>query len=183
MVKAKEVWRDIQDYKGHYQVSNLGRVKSLARRIMRKSGRPQNIKERILGPAESHKGYRLASLSCKGTQKSFRVHRLVLEAFVPNPENKPQCNHKNGIKTDNRAENLEWCIQSENIKHAFRTGLIQIREIQHNSKEILCVETGKIYYSAMEAARQSGINRGNLSACCRGERKTAGGFRWRYITK
>jgi hypothetical protein len=120
-----EIWKDIKDYEGLYQVSNLGKVKSL------KFG-----KEKILKPGKSKKGY-LAVVLCDNTiRKTFKVHRLIALTFIDNLHNKPQINHINGIKLDNRVDNLEWCTNGENGKHAFDNGLRipQKGENRYNSK-------------------------------------------------
>lgn len=111
----KEIWKAIKDYEGKYEVSNLGRVKSLERtsRFNRK------IKEKILAPREHTGGYLRVQLS----RKDFYIHRLVAETFIPNPENKSQVNHIDGNKRNNRVDNLEWNTPLENNLHAIRTGL------------------------------------------------------------
>ena len=109
-----ETFKDIKGYEGLYQVSNLGRVKSLRR---------WNAGERILKSIKNKNGYYRVHLLKNGNSKNFYIHRLVVGAFLENKENKPCTNHKNGIKADNRAENLEHCTIGENNKHAFDTGL------------------------------------------------------------
>lgn len=119
----KEEWRDIENFTSH-QVSNLGRIKRKSR-ISINRNRIHSLKEKILITSKSYHGYFKVSLMCDGRQEFIRVHRLVAKAFIINPDGKATVNHKNGIKSDNRVENLEWCTQSENLKHAWRTGLIR----------------------------------------------------------
>ncbi len=133
-----EEWRIVLGYEGLYQVSNEGNVRSL-----------NYGKVRILKPATNKKGYLQVSLSKNNISKSFIVHRLVALTFIPNPDNKPQVNHINSIKTDNRIENLEWNTCKENIKHAFQNGLTSGKkgELHNDVKltELEVLEIRKIY--------------------------------------
>ena len=111
-MEQEEIWRDIEGYEGLYQVSNMGRVKSL--------GNDKNRKEKILKPGMNNYGYLQVGLHKEGKRKIFQVHRLVAQAFIPNPEELPEINHKTEIKTDNRAEFIEWCDHRYNMNYGTR---------------------------------------------------------------
>lgn len=123
------------------------------------------------------KGYEIASLWIDKKSKKCRVHRLVANAFLPNTENKPQINHKDGNKLNNNANNLEWVTHSENNIHRYYTlGLGVMRKVK-------CVETGIVYRSQKEAERLTGINSANISSCCSGRHgySMVGGYHWEYV--
>jgi len=122
-----EVWRDIKGYEGIYQVSDLGRVKSLEREIIRSDGKPTYQKECILKP-KTDRGYLRVGLRNLGKRKFFSIHKLVLLSFnIPNPENKRTVDHKNEDKLDNRLENLRWATHKEQIEYAMETGTFKIK--------------------------------------------------------
>lgn len=131
----QEIWKDIKGYEGLYQVSNLGRVKSLPRKIYNNGIIGKNkfyiSKEKILKERIDHKGYFRVALCKNNIQKDYSIHRLVLENFVENVDNKPCVNHIDGNKQNNNLENLEWCTYSENLNHAYKLNLKKrIRNIE-----------------------------------------------------
>ena len=118
-----EKWKNIKDLKGYYQISEDGRVRSVDRDIPNHWGSMSHFKGKERVPSIDKCGYKMVSLKKQGVMRGMLIHRLVAEAFIPNPENKPCINHINGDKLDNRVENLEWCTHAENIRHSYNTGL------------------------------------------------------------
>lgn len=171
-----EIWSDIEGYENLYQVSNLGRVKALGNGIC-------NSKEKILKATKHSCGYLRICLHKYGKAKYYFTHRLVALAFLPNPYNLPQVNHKDEDKTNNRVDNLDWCSADYNMNYGTRN----IRSAESNtnhpkkSKKVLCIETGKIYPSTHQVERELGFNYSTISKVCNGKYKTAYGFHWRYI--
>ena len=166
-----------------YLVSSLGRVKTLKR------GGGCGDSDKILRQYLTVYGYLIVSFVTKGEEVKKRVHRLVAEAFIPNPENKKTVNHKNGIKTDNRATELEWATYSEQGYHRYRVlkqtpppGLRgRLGSKHHLSKKVLCITNGQTYGSAREAARELKLWQTNVSNVCRGGYNQTGGYIFRYI--
>jgi hypothetical protein len=149
-----EIWRDINGYEGHYQVSNIGRVKSLARVVECRKNVLVNKKEKMLLDWNCGKGYRKVKLSKDSIEKSIRVHRLVAETFLGNTEAKSEVNHINGIKYDNRVENLEWCTSSENTKHALNN---KLKISQKGSEHGMSKLTEKDVLEIREIGRSKGL--------------------------
>lgn len=118
-----EIWKDVEGYEGLYQVSNLGRVKSVARFVDHPKGGKRIVQERIMAVKINKRGYLYSSLSKNGVVVNHLNHRVVGIAFIPNNDNKPEVNHKDGVKTNNFKDNLEWSTRSENEIHARKTGL------------------------------------------------------------
>lgn len=125
MICILEEWRDIEGFENLYQVSNLGNVKSLSHDVNRSNGTVQHFKEKILHPGNMTSGYRFVGLTRNKVCKNFGVHRLVANAFIPNPNNFSDINHKDGNKINNNVSNLEWVTRSENLKHAVDIGLVK----------------------------------------------------------
>ena len=197
----EEIWKDIKEYEGLYQVSNLGNIKSLRR-------------NKLIKYSKDNKGYLRTSLAKNGINRTVKVHRIVAQAFINNDENKPQVNHKNGNKTDNNVENLEWVSNQENQNHSWNTGLRKkgkehwsygkippqlakvigcgknnpnynnrgvknplSKKVQQLDKENKII---KLWYGIAEASRELKICSNTISLCCKGKRKTAGGYKWQY---
>ena len=118
-----EIWKDIEEFKGLYQVSNLGRVRSIDRLITYRTGTKRLTKGTILTIGQNKLGYQQVSLSKNDKMYSRRVHRLVANAFIENTKNYKEVNHIDGNKKNNKVENLEWCNRSQNMQHAVRLGL------------------------------------------------------------
>lgn len=163
--------KDIQGYEGIYSVADNGEVFS-------------HRSQKILKP-DNVRGYMQVTLYKDGKSRRYKVHRLVAEAFIPNPRNLPLVNHKDEDKGNNAADNLEWCTAEYNNKFGTRTNRSKDTQIQNaptqkRTKCVVCIETGDLYVSTKEAERITGIYHSHISRCCGGTEKKAGGFRWRY---
>lgn len=169
----KEYWKPVVGYEGLYEVSNWGRVKSLPRNGTVKYAR-------ILKFHTNRQGYLQVGLCKNNKLKIFLVHRLVAEAFLPNPDNLPEVNHKDENKTNNSVDNLEWC----DAKYNHNYGTINERISKKLSKPILQYtlegQFVREWLSAKQAEREGGFDSANITACCRGERKTHKDFIWKY---
>lgn len=161
---TKEIWKPIKGYEGRYEVSTLGRVKSL-KRI---SDQNHLLPERILKACNGKSDYLITGLRKDRKKKSYPVHRLVALTFLPNPENKQQVNHKNGVKHDNRLCNLEWVTPYENTKHALETGLSSSTgEKNNNSKltkvDVLQIRENKNSLSVTQLSKEFGVGKAQIS--------------------
>lgn len=184
---SSEEWRDISGYVGLYQVSNLGRVKSLDREVPGKSNSVVNKKGKILTPQYSRRYWRV-SLKGKFKAKNYTVSRLVAAAFIPNPESKPQVNHKSGNRNDNSVFNLEWVTLSENRRHAINVlGHTSCTKAANEScrKPVLCIEANVVFESSRAADRYMLNNPKSMSTivshACLGLRSHAYNYTWKYI--
>lgn len=172
----EEIWKDIENYEGLYQVSNYGRIKSLEREGTKR----RKINECILSPAKNSCGYKTVVLHKDSIRKTYTVHRLVALAFIPNPDNLPQINHLNEDKENNHVENLEWCTNQYNQNYGTHTERASLK------KEIAVIQLDKDgnvireWNRINEAGRQLSIDPCNIVKCCKGKRLTAGGYKWIY---
>ena len=191
-----EIWKDVEGYEGLYQVSNLGRVKSLGSI----DGLGRFRENKILKGHIGNAGYIQVYMSdYKGKRFNKLLHRLIAQTFIPNPHNKPQVNHINGIKTDNRVENLEWCTQSENMKHAYAIGLETtnrcyrhdngrwkggVKMLTLNGEIIKVFETTKdVALWLRNNTQWTKAYNSIICECCNGKHKTGYGHKWEYVNE
>ena len=179
-----EEWKTIENY-DNYQVSNFGRVKSL------------KGKEKILKPSNDKDGYQVIGIYKNGKQKLFKIHRLVANAFIDNPNNLPQVNHIDENPSNNHVDNLEWCnckynnnYGTRNERHSITISgennpmYSKLGKDCPNSKQVIQLTLDgdyiKSWDSVMDIQRTLGYHQGNISSCCRGKQKTSNGFIWQY---
>lgn len=169
-----ESWKPVVDYDGYYEVSDLGNVRSV-----RYDHLGRLIHCKVLKPSvQKSGGYLMVVLSSPSKRVNCTVHRLVAKAFLPNPNALPEVNHINGDKTNNSITNLEWCSGSDNLYHAYRTGL------KHkDGKAVVCVETGEVFDSVKDANKRFGVTHYHIADVCnhRGKNKTACGYHWEWV--
>lgn len=180
-----ETWKDIQGYEGLYQISDLGRIRSLGRICNSKNNSKSKKKEKILTQEVTAFGYcRVRLFNAEGIAKHYATHRLVAKAFIGEIDGY-EINHKNEIKTDNRVENLEIVTSKENCNYGTRNQRLSERNSENKSiwtKGVVQKDrAGNIiarYDSRLEAERKTGIPNAEISRCCNGKRKTASGYIW-----
>lgn len=187
LISIKPKWKDIVGYENEYQINQFGEIRTL-------NDSPKLKKYDVLKPQISKRnGYVYQMLYKNGKEKLLRVHRLVAMAFLPNPNNLPQVNHKDGNKQNNSVDNLEWCEQSDNMKHAYKNGLQIPSENQRKAiintnklkqKKVCQIKDGKIintFSGISEASRQTKISISCISRCCNLKRKSTNGYEWRFL--
>ena len=158
--------RDIPGYEGLYAVTSCGKVWSHRRK-------------RFLKPITLGAGYSAIRLCVNREIKLFYIHRLVALAYIPNPDNLPEVNHIDEVKSHNWVSNLEWTTHKDNINH----GTCIERRAQTHSIPVYCVELDRVFEGAAAAARELGLNRANITTCCKGKAQTCGKYHWRYAEK
>lgn len=171
----EEIWKDKKDYERLYQVSNLGRAKSLDRYVKGKGHSLQFKKGRILKPMKDPNGY----LKVRLCNKTFNLHHLVAETFIPNPNNYKEVNHKDENKTNNVVTNLEWCDRKYNQNYGTRIEKCSKKLSKTVLQYTLDGKFVREWKSTAECGR-NGYNHGNVAACCLGKQKTHKGFIWKY---
>ena len=182
----EEIWKDIKGYEGLYQVSNLGRVKSLDKIIVTIDRKNRCQKGKILKLQISKYGYNVITLWNNNISKQFKVHRLVAIAFIPNPNNLPQINHIDEDKLNNKIDNLEWCTALENNHHSNIAKRRHLAGTEASKKPVSQYEiNGTLvanYESASEASRKIGKPQGRSSICkcCNGQLNTYNGYIWKW---
>ena len=171
------MWKEIPDTDGKYLISTDGEVMAISRRA--KFGHVYRwTKTKLLTPRDNGKGY----LELEFLGKHHYIHRLVAEAFIPNPYNFPCINHKDENKENNSVENLEWCDYSYNTNYGTRTK--RAKEKQFGDRFVVInLDTGDVYQTPKDASRATGIHNDSISRVCKGKSKTAGGYGWRYLNE
>ncbi len=180
----EEIWKDIKGYEGIYKVSSLGRIKYLERTNSGGVYVPEGIKR----PQDNGNGYKYVQLKKEGTRKNFYIHRIVAECFLPNPEKLKEVNHKNENKSDNRAENLEWCTHSYNNSYGTKIERTKkhpnyIARTQRAKTKIICIYPdgrSKRFPSQVECARELGVPVAGINQVLKKRQKTHYGYRFEY---
>lgn len=194
----KEIWKDIDGYNGLYQVSNLGRVKSLEKKCLSRNGKYRVNKEKILKLYTNSKdGYIRVGLWKNNKHHSFTLHKIVAQTFIDNYDNKPCIDHINGDRTDNRVENLRWVTHKENNnnpitkkRHSTNHPKVFLGILGKNNPSSIPVlqftkdgELVKKWDCIRDIQRELNIGNSGITKCCKGKCKTAGGYIWKYYYK
>lgn len=164
----EEIWKDLTEFEGLYQVSNTGFIKSMPR---------QGSRGGIMKGYIDKKGYIVITLRKDGHQWSKKLHRLIAQEFLPNPKNLSEINHKDENKLNNHIDNLEWCTTQYNNNYGTRTE----RASKHCGKPIICVETGERYQGAKWAGQVLNLDPSGITKACKNPNRTVGGYHWKYI--
>ena len=183
MMEDNEIWKDIPFLKGYYQASNIGRIKSLKREKVVN----QYSSETVLKQRKGRDGYMIVNISVDNKSKTYKVHRLVAAAFLENPQNLPQVNHKDENKMNNVVSNLEWCSSKYNNNYGTRIKRIVETRDNSESRHRMVVEQYTLegefinrFTSMCEASAKTGVHQGSISSALKKKRKYAGGFIWKH---
>ena len=170
-----EEWKELRGFNGVYFISNEGRIKSISREVKNgRTGKRVNEENISIGTINSS-GYIIVTLRKNNKGKVYSMHRLVAQEFIPNPKNKPFINHKDGIKTNNKVANLEWCTQLENVQHAIKIGLWKLE------KPIKCLETNIEYKSIKECSEKMKLQRNGIWRVLTNRQKSFKGYTFKFI--
>ncbi len=177
----EEVWKPIKEYDGLYEVSNLGRVRSLTRVLPHKTFGTWTVKGKVMKTCLTGNGTQKYAGVClrdeEGKTKCKKIHRLVAKTFIPNEYNKREVNHIDGVTLNNRVDNLEWVTPLENVHHAKKIGKLDFLYI---GKTVVNLDTGETFKSCAEAGRKYGIGADVIGRCASGKQKHCAGFRWKF---
>jgi len=185
----KEIWKDIKGFESEYKISNMGRIISKERKVSGKNNSIRTIFEKEITPTFNGKGYLVVALYKDGKRYFKKMHRLVAEAFIPNPDNKPEVNHINGDKTKNIWTNLEWVTTKENCIHRQNNGLGNIEAAtvaKYKPIAKIDMKTNKIikkYKCVKDASIEMNCKIDAIARVARGERKSYKGYKWKYLSK
>lgn len=176
-----EIWKPIKDYEGLYEVSNYGRVRSLDHKVAISNGNYRTSRGKLMSLCKTSHGYLFVSLG-RGNKRS--IHRLVANAFIENPYNLPCVNHKDEVKDNNHVENLEWCDKSYNALYgSCQDKLRKYKNVPVYMIDKISMNIIQRFDSMKIAMQETGIGKEMISMVCRGIRKTAGGYIWKYAEK
>jgi hypothetical protein len=187
-----EIWKSVVGYENLYEVSSFGRVRSVDRTTIGKTAFSDDslyhFKGKILKQGNrktSGMPYKQVVLYKNKEHKTVAVHRLVAEAFIPNPDNLPQVNHKDENPSNNNVSNLEWCTCKYNVNYGTATDrrALKTRNNAYNQKPVICLNTNIVYRNSCEAERKTGIKANTIRECCKGNYSNAGGFKWQYANE
>lgn len=188
----QEIWKDIKDYEGLYQISSFGRYRSCDRYIIYNNNRWGGTSKvflygKIMKHSKNNSGYCTICLHKDNKPKTFLLHRVVAQAFIPNPNNLPEVNHKDENKENNNVDNLQWCTRVFNNNYGKLNKDGRRKSRKHRMKKVAQYTIdGKLIatYDGLRVAKeQTGINNLGIARCCEGILKTSGGYVWKYVTK
>lgn len=171
MESLNEDWKDVENYEGYYQISSLGRVRSVTRLIIYKTGKRFTYKSRILKQRTDKDGYLRITLNKECKLSTMSMHRLVAIHFIPNPDNLLQVNHLDGDKTNNSISNLEWCNVYDNLKHSYREGLKKTKLNEQDVKDIKeLYKLGK--HTQKQIGELYGVNKEHINGIINNKKRT-----------
>lgn len=173
----KEIWKDVKGYEGLYKVSNLGNIK----RILFINNKVIKKQDKLLKPQINKRNRIYITLYKEGKKKNCIVHRLIAEAFIPNPNNYPEVNHIDGNSLNNNVNNLEWCTKKYNCKHAYDNNLSKLKKYNENNKKNIIRNDGIIYDSAYSASKDLNVNVCSIRDVLKNRTKSCKGYKFEYL--